>query len=120
MTNLWVSEHGRIWRGNVNETLDDGNLSLRNHEFLAVRSLLENQEEDSTDFDPIFSYSISRGVDYLKVQNFVGVIRTNNGVNIEILPKLAKKTNPQQARALRIKMLMELQDSPFREGTCRE
>lgn len=120
MSTLWVSEYGKIWRGRNNEVLPDGNLCLRGKDFIAVRSLLEDQEEDAVDFDPVFTYSISGGSDYLKVQNYVGVIRTNSGITIEILPKLSKHTNPDQARSLLIKMLVELQDSPFREGTSAD
>jgi 5-methylcytosine-specific restriction enzyme subunit McrC len=120
LSTLWVSEYGKIWRGRNNEILPDGDLCLCRQDFRAIRSLLENQEEDDNNFEPIFTYSISGGIDYLKVQNYVGVIRTSGGVNIEILPKLSKNTNPDQARSLLIKMLIELQDSPFREGTSAD
>jgi len=117
---LWVSEHGRIWRGSRNEVLPDGNLRLRKNDFQAIMSLLEEQDDDSPDFTPIFTYSRPQGEDCLKVQNFVGVIRTDSDTQIEILPKLSRKTDPQSARELLVKMLVELEDSPFREGTVAD
>jgi 5-methylcytosine-specific restriction enzyme subunit McrC len=115
---LWVSEHGRIFKGEANRTLENGNLELNKKDFVAFLSLLEDQDDEAADYEPIFSYIKPRGVDCLKVQNYVGVVRTESGTQVEILPKLAKKTTPKSARKLLVKMLMHLEDSPFREGTA--
>jgi 5-methylcytosine-specific restriction enzyme subunit McrC len=53
----------------------------------------------------------------LTVQNYVGVIGTPRGTQIEILPKIAKRVDPNEARWLLVKMLVTLRDSPFREGS---
>jgi len=115
---LWVSEHGRIFKGEANRVLDNGNLELNAKDFSAFLSLLEDQDDDSPDYEPVFSYIRPRGHECLKVQNFVGVVRTENGTQVEILPKLAKRTDKNAARQLLVKMLMHLEDSPFREGTA--
>jgi len=52
----------------------------------------------------------------LIAQNYVGVLQTNDGTTIEILPKIANLTddeNGDKARKILIKMLKTLKKSPF-------
>ena len=115
---LWVSEHGRIFKGRVNQTLENGDLELNAKDFAAFLSLLEDQDDDAPDYEPVFNYVRPRGRECLKVQNFVGVVRTHSGTQVEILPKLSKRTNADAARKLLVKMLVHLENSPFREGSA--
>ncbi len=112
---LWVAEHGRIYRGYTNENLPDGDLQLGQDDFESVLELLE--ETTQPDLGPVVRYSRTNGRDCLSLQQYVGVIRTTTGCQFEILPKLSRSTNPQNAREVLIKMLVELEDSPFRQGT---
>ena len=52
--------------------------------------------------------------------NYVDVIRAFSGTQIEVLPKLSKKTTANVARKLLLKMLIELEDAPFRVGTAAD
>lgn len=70
------------------------------------------------------------GTDKLKAQNYVGIIQTQNGFCLEILPKTFKTTQENQgfneaknkqeaintAKNILIKMLKTLKDSPFKES----
>ena len=114
MTTLWASEHGRIYRGPYSETQTDGNLHLGDQDFESLLTLLEDSEQ--TDLNPIFKRSRLNGRDVLTVQQYVGVVNTEFGSQIEILPKISKETSAEQARAILVKMLVELMDSPFRQG----
>lgn len=118
MEELWVCEYGNILLGKANEVLPDGNLCLRKTDFDSLLTLLE--DEDSSNFEPFFRYARPQGRPCLKVLNYVGVMRTASGTQIEILPKLSKKTTPSVARELLLKMLIELEDAPFRVGTTAE
>ena len=114
---LWVSEYGCIYCGSTNSVLPDGNLQLDKNDFSALLGLLDEAEESDSGIQKFFSYSRPYGREQLKVQNYVGVIQTGNGTHIEVLPKLAKHTDISTARELLVRMLVELQDSPFRTGT---
>lgn len=119
---LWVSEHGRIKRGDSNRNLESGDLQLCSADFKDLLSLLDITDADAPDYEPIVKYAQPGGKPQLTVQNYVGVIRTRRGVQVEILPKLSKRSDEdaQTSRRLLIKMLLELEDSPFREGTAAE
>ena len=111
---LWVAEHGRIYRGDTTTNLSNGDLQLEQDDFDSVLSLLDATSQ--TELDPVLRYSWSNGRDCLTVQQYVGVIRTAAGCQFEILPKLSRSTSPQFARQVLVKMLVELEDSPFKEG----
>jgi 5-methylcytosine-specific restriction enzyme subunit McrC len=117
---LWVSENGRIYRGKASQNRSDGNLDLRDADFNAILTLLDEGSEASPGIDPIFKYSRSYGQDVLTVQQYAGVIRTDTGCQLEILPKISKKTDAESARKLLVKMLIELNDSPFKAGTLAD
>lgn len=111
---LWVAEYGRIYKSQVDQTTEKGDLHLTEQNFNSVLSLLDENHE--SDLSPILKYSISNGQEVLTLQQYVGVICTESGCQIEILPKISKETNAEQAREMLIKMLVELRDSPFKEG----
>ncbi len=49
----------------------------------------------------------------LQAQNFVGLIQTNDGTTIEILPKIKNKSN-NELKKIVLKMLKTLKNSPFK------
>ena len=55
--------------------------------------------------------------DVLYVQHFAGVVRTNDAVQIEILPKISKTTDTTEARRLFVRMLSTTENPPFNLGT---
>ena len=117
---LWVAEHGRIYRGIGNRCLDNGDLELGAEDFDACLSLLDANDQGEADLEPVMAYSRPYGREQLKVANHVGVIRTERGTQIEILPKISKRSDVTAARQLLLKMLMALEDSPFRLGTSAD
>ncbi len=115
MTSLWVSEFGTIRRGNSNSLLDSGDIQLCGTDFESLLSLTEPISAEQT--DQILTLYRREGVDFLKVRNFVGVLRTPSGLQIEVLPKVAKDQGGiEQVREQLVKMLMTLKDAPFREN----
>lgn len=117
---LWVSEYGRIHKAAENRVLPDGDLALRQRDFDSLLDLLHEAEAGSEDLEPVFRHYRSRGRDVLAVQHYVGVIRTESGTQIEVLPKVAKNMATETARALLVKMLIELRNSPFLKATNAE
>tara|TARA_R110002096_G_scaffold64920_1_gene158004 strand:- start:3721 stop:5034 length:1314 start_codon:yes stop_codon:yes gene_type:complete len=117
---LSVAEYGRIYKADVDESLPDGNLRLTKKHFTALLTLLDHDDDDSPNYAPVFTYLRPKGVEQLRVQNFVGVVRLADGVQIEVLPKISKRLEHEHARKLLVKMLIELSDSPFFEGTAAD
>lgn len=115
---LWVSEYGRVFRGVESRNRLHNDLELTKADFDSVLSLLEDTEDSN--LSSVFRYYKHAGVECLRVQNYVGVIRTENECQFEILPKIASSATQQTARNLLVKMLVELQDSPFKQGTTAE
>ena len=115
---LWVSEYGRIRKADKCRNSLNGELELTPADFNSVLSLLDETGESG--LNSVFRYHRHHGTDSLQVQNYVGVVRTENECQFEILPKVSSSANQQTARDLLIKMLVELQSSPFNQGTTAE
>lgn len=120
MDALWVSEHGWIRCGAQNHCLDDRNLELAEEDFRSLGVLLEDARQDELRPDLPLHYRHLSGRPAYKVQNFVGVIRTGSGQQIEVLPKLARLDEPDQSRTLLVRMLMTLKGSPFNEAVSAD
>ncbi len=117
---LSVAEYGRIFRADVDECLPGGNLNLKKKHFDSLLTLLESDDDEEPDYSPVFTYLRPKGKKQLRVQNYVGVVRLTDGVQIEVLPKISKRLDQDAARQLLVKMLVELADSPFFEGTAAD
>ncbi len=115
---LWVAEHGRIFKGASNLILPHGNLQLGRDDFESMKSLLDESSE--TDLSAVLKFSMLHGQDCLVVQNYTGVVRTSTECQIEILPKVSKSHGQREARETLVKMLIELEDSPFKEGVVAD
>lgn len=118
MESVWVSEYGKLYKQTTTKQLNSEGMSmhasLSTEDFNDVLSLLEDKAVH--ELKPVFKFSRTNGVDTLTAQNFVGVIQTPSGNQIEILPKTSISTSGERARSTLIKMLVELRDSPFHEG----
>lgn len=117
---LWVSEYGWILRGTVNRCLEDGNLELKADDFHSLETLLEESRNDDARGTLPLNYCLRHGRAAFKVQNQVGLIRTRSGQHIEILPKLSRRGSAEDARRTLVRMLVELQDSPFIEAVAAD
>jgi len=116
MDALWVSEHGWIRSGQRNRCLDGGDLELEEQGFRSLEVLLEDARQDESRDDLPLHYARRNGRPAFKVRNFVGVIRTGSGQQIEVLPKLARHDTPEDFRRVLIRMLTTLKGSPFNEA----
>ena len=117
---LSVAEYGRIFRADADESLPNGNLNLTKQHFDDLLTLLDSEDDDTPDYTPAFTYLRPNGREQLRVQNYVGVVRLTDGVQIEVLPKISKRLDSSVARRLLVKMLIELAESPFFEGTAAD
>ena len=108
MTSLFsVIENGLIGReGQWTESPSAGTF-LPDSVFEALRQFVfENENADG-----LFSFTVQKGRECIRVRNYVGLLTLPDGSQLEILPKIEQQAN---ARPLLLNMLRYLRHSPFR------
>ncbi len=100
---MHIREWGKIKKGEVNKQLDDDCLLLHKEAFAELEQYAEDSEQ---------KYIRFVGKSTLQVRNYVGVITTTDGTQLEILPKTSEKDLDddalQQSRNLIWQMLDEV------------
>ena len=82
------------------------------------------------DVEGILSFSLRKGREILRAKNYVGLLETRSGVQLEILPKITVSARlndadaDRSAQAMRLallRMVQHLRNSPFRQvGTAHQ
>ena len=113
-----LKEHGFLGiSGSSSTTEIDNHLLLPKSTFEQIEQfVLENSETTDgvavVDFlKPGFKKNIGK---ILKTQNYVGLIETRNKTIIEILPKIFKVEDEKETRAIFLRMLKTLKNTPFK------
>jgi 5-methylcytosine-specific restriction enzyme subunit McrC len=116
MQKFCIREYGKIRIGNQASDYQQNTIYIPETAFRNLEAFAKTNEEKSQELGQIFKF----GRDYLQVQNFVGVVETKDGTQIEILPKIYLPNDEKDAEKLKkqtrdifLKMLKCLQDSPF-------
>ena len=102
-----------------NGQLRAGMFSLSEHAFDQLEQFILSNREESSGTQPLELISLSARLGVGKVitdQNYVGVITTKDGTEIEILPKLtlAGDNSDQAVRKVFLTMLQTVQEAPFK------
>ena len=74
--------------------------------------ILRNSDENA----PFLRIASGVGGKFIQARNYVGVLQTKGGLTIEILPKIADKTDTDKSKAVLIKMLRTLKNFPFKSS----
>ena len=74
--------------------------------------ILKNSDENA----PFLRIASGVGGKFIQARNYVGVLQTKSGLTIEILPKIADKTDTDKSKAIFIKMLKTLKNFPFKSS----
>ena len=74
--------------------------------------ILKNSDENA----PFLRIASGVGGKFIQARNYVGVLQTKSGLTIEILPKIANKTDTNKSKAVFIKMLKTLKNFPFKSS----
>jgi len=74
--------------------------------------ILKNSDENA----PFLRIASGSGGKFIQARNYVGVLQTKSGLTIEILPKIADKTDTNKSKAVFIKMLRTLKNFPFKSS----
>lgn len=94
-------------------TLDPGS-------FENLKSFVAENSDPAMEIESVFSYHRQKGMDCIRVKNYVGVIETRRGTMIEILPKIytgkeeGNSSSVNESRTVLLSMLRTLRDSPFK------
>ncbi|GAB3313386.1 McrC family protein [Larkinella ripae] len=103
-----ITEYGLIRR--LRDFSDAANslteLYLPDSAFDALRNFVTENEADA-----VMLFFLQKGRECIRVKNYVGLLETRDGTQLEILPKAA---TVGQARHLLLRMLRHLRHSPFR------
>ena len=116
MQSLVVREWGEIHKGDTNDTNKFESIDKIFVNPSAFRELEKFAESD----DKEHRFLKFKKTDVFKVQNFVGVITTTDGTQIEILPKTNENQDEQTAKESRMiltKMLKVVHNLPFIQTT---
>ncbi|WP_103648920.1 McrC family protein [Campylobacter concisus] len=99
---LTITEFERIYEHNVGKK-DFGDIE---------NFILKNSDENA----PFLRIASGVGGKFIQARNYVGVLQTKGGLTIEILPKIADKTDIDKSKAVFIKMLRTLKNFPFKSS----
>ena len=87
--------------------------SIDKKDFFDIENfILKNSDENA----PFLRIASGVGGKFIQARNYVGVLQTKSGLTIEILPKIADKTNAERSKAVFIKMLRTLKNFPFKSS----
>jgi len=123
---LLIREYGHLIRGGSPPSPsfsfgeDEGKAAVISEaDFDFLESKMYEVETD-TEHRFFLKPSVFKGRRSLQVQNYVGVLQTPSGAQIEILPKIYGSTNrelgAEELRSILIRMLGHLRNSPFRQS----
>ena len=107
---LVIREWGEIHLGDVNKYENIDKIYLNKNAWKNLEKFADSDNKQ----DRFLKFKNSK---VLKVQNFVGVITTPDGTQIEILPKTSEEADAKKSRATLAKMLKVVHNLPFIEST---
>jgi 5-methylcytosine-specific restriction enzyme subunit McrC len=99
--------------------LGDNVISLPSKAYEALVALQYSERSVDSDIQPFLKPATYKRKPALQVRNYVGVLQTACGTQIEVLPKLYDSTSEgseDHSRSLLLKMLKTLRDSPFKQA----
>lgn len=101
-TQITLTEFERIYQHDISKK-DFGDIE---------NFILKNIDENA----PFLRIASGSGGKFIQARNYVGVLQTKSGLTIEILPKIADKTDTDKSKAVFIKMLRALKNFPFKSS----
>lgn len=101
-TQITLTEFERIYQHDISKK-----------DFFDIENfILKNSDENA----PFLRIASGAGGKFIQARNYVGVLQTKSGLTIEILPKIADKTDTNKSKAVFIKMLRALKNFPFKSS----
>lgn len=104
-----VSEYGVIKKASDYEQAEDtfSEIFVSDKTFQHLKNIAFSGVNDS-----ILGYQTKKGKEQIRLKNYVGLLQTPDGKQIEILPKTSSNS-PKEARKILLKLLRALPNSPF-------
>ena len=101
-TQITITEFGCIYQHSIDKK-----------DFDDIENFILKNSDENAPFLRIGSGSDGK---FIQARNYVGVLQTKSGLTIEILPKIADKNDTKRSKAVLIKMLISLNDFPFKSS----
>lgn len=95
---------------------DDKNKKISKKIFNELESFVLNNQGEEEDQHDFLYLTQKNGHKILKARNYVGIIQTNSGITIEILPKICGVDRIGETKQIFIKMLRTLKGAPFKQS----
>lgn len=104
-----ISEFGIIKKASDYDLVDDtfSEIFVSDRTFLHLKNIAFSGASDL-----LLSYQTQKGKEQIRLKNYVGLLQTPDGKQIEILPK-STANSPKEARKMLLKMLRVLPNSPY-------
>lgn len=104
-----ISEFGIIKKASDYDLVDDtfSEIFVSDRTFQYLKNIAFSGASDL-----LLSYLTQKGKEQIRVKNYVGLLQTPDGKQIEILPK-STANSPKEARKMLLKMLRVLPNSPY-------
>lgn len=116
-----IREYGLI-ASDDSEREAGGILYIKKHDYNNLEDfVLRNSGDEASEGSGFFSLTHKKGVGRcLQAKNYVGVIQTDSGLVVEILPKIHREKSEGEesvpdTRRLFLRVLRTVKDSPFRQ-----
>ena len=115
MKTYTVTEFQSIVAESVSNAEQLGCKEIPRKAFDALKTMIQTDSSGSGQVLDFLRFSYKKGIgEVITARNYVGLIMTNDGTTIEILPKIAENQNEDDVKSLLIRMLKTLKDSPFK------
>lgn len=116
-TTITITEYERLIADKIENKEKNiyGYTSVPEKVFEALKTMIQTDSDKSDQMLDFIQFSYKKGIgEVITARNYVGLIMTNDGTNIEILPKIANNQNESDVKELLVKMLKTLKNSPFK------
>jgi len=114
-----VSEAHGFSASEKNSQLASNVVVLPNKAYESLMALQYSESAHDADIQPFLKPATYRRKPALQVRNYVGVLQTACGTQIEVLPKIYNPNSDNEeeyCRSALLKMLRTLRDSPFKDA----
>lgn len=116
-----IREYGHLLAEGITPSGGDNTIPIPKVDFDFLETALYSQGTESASATGNFLRpALHKGRRSLQVRNYVGVLQTPSGTQIEILPKIyhehGREHGVKQVRAILVRMLGFLRNSPFRQS----
>jgi len=104
-TTKHICEFGTIWNSHEFQPEKPTDrfdcIYLDDRSFQSLKNFVAENNDPALEIEQAFSLQRKKGKDFISIKNYVGVIETRQGTVIEILPKIFRSKNVDDAEKIK-------------------